>query len=74
MSLTTGSFNRTSHADVSTDSFLSDGGVSGDLTVVVGGRNPPRADELRVVAGLVKPACFIDVNFFSESAMSFRQS
>ena len=73
MSLTTRSFNRTSYADVSTASFRSDGGVSGDLTVVVGSRNPRRADELRVVAGLLKPACFIDANFSYESAMLFRR-
>ena len=74
MSLTTRSLNRTSYADVSTASFRSNGGVSGNLTVVVGSRNPPRADELRIVAGLVNPACFIDVNISSESAMSFRRS
>ena len=74
MSLTTGSFNRTSYAEVSTDSSRSDGGVSGDLTVIVGSRKPSRADELRIVAGLVKPACFVDANFSSDSAMSFRRS
>ena len=71
MSLTTRSFNRTSYADVSTDSFRNGGGVSGDLTVVVGSRNPPRADEPRVVAGFVKPACFVVDNLSSDSAMFF---
>ena len=71
MSLTTRSFNLASYADVSINSLRTDGGVSGDLTVVVGSC---RAEALRVVAGFVKPACFHDVNFSSESAMSFRRS
>ena len=66
------SLNLTSYADVSIDSLRSGSGVGAGFGTFTDSPGSPRADELRVVAGLVKAAGFGAVNFSSLFAMSIQ--